>query len=283
MLKISRILFISFSFFMVSSHLSSCAKTASLPDNATPQEMYDAAVLDMEDGLYPEAIKVFETIRMKYPYSAFASLSDLRIADCHLLAGRYLEAIEGFRRFLQLHPKHAQAPYAMFKIGESHMKRAPKDWWFMPPAYEKDLSAVRQGVAVLNDFLKTYAEHALSEDVKKLLLQGRTRLGEHELYVAEFYHKRESWKAAASRADIVINGYQGTQLEPRAFYIAIHSYIELENKAAARARALLFEERFPNHELLGETQFLMKEAGLLDTVLKNQTDSKLDSGEENNG
>lgn len=258
-----------------------CAKTASLADNAPPEDMYQAAVEDMEDGLYPEAIKTFEVIRSRYPYAAVAALADLRIADVHFRSARYLEAIEGYRMFVQFHPRHPEAPYAAFKIGEAHMKRAPRDWWFMPPAYEKDLAAVRQGVVALREFITSNADTAWAEDARALMREGRRRLGEHELYVARFYLAQEAWRAASGRADGILADYRGTGLEPLAYMIAARALRAQGDNAAAAERLQGLIRDFPGSDEAREAASLLEDIGPIAAPIS--TPNPASPAEDDNG
>ena len=54
----------------------------------------------------------------------------------------------------------------------------------------------------LNDFTRTYTQSQYLEDAKKKQAEIRDRLVRHEVYVADFYEKRDRWVAAASRLEI---------------------------------------------------------------------------------
>src|SRR5688572_25591796 len=89
---------------------------ANRPEGDTPEAMYERAMEDLEDGLYPEALAGFAEVKTKHPYSRFAALADLRTADTHFERKKFLEAIDAYRQFLKLHPSHPDSAYAYFKI-----------------------------------------------------------------------------------------------------------------------------------------------------------------------
>ena len=84
--------------------LAGCATTLlrGTPKNA--QDTYEVAMEDLQDGLFPEAISGFTELKTKYPYSKYAALADLRIADTHFERAKYVEAIDAYRAFLKFHP-----------------------------------------------------------------------------------------------------------------------------------------------------------------------------------
>ncbi len=246
--------------------LSACAKTATLPKNASAEAYFKAASIDMEHRLYPEAAGGFENVRIKYPYSPLAPLATLRVGDCRLKNGDHLEAIESYRLFLQLYPRHAEVPYATYRIGECHLARAPKDYFFMPPAYEKDLAPIKQGVGILQDFLKRYSASTYTEEARRLLEEGQSRLIMHELYVADFNYKRKQYNAAFNRAMGLIDAYPEAKLHSAAYLVAAQSALKMDNFSVARSVAQLIIKDYPES----------KEAKKAGKLLK-----KIDRGEKN--
>ncbi len=244
--------------------LAACAKTATLPKNASAEEYFKAATTDMERRLYPEAAGGFENVRIKYPYSPLAPLATLRVGDCRLKNGDHLEAVEAYRLFLQLYPRHAEVPYATYRIGECHLARASKDYFFMPPAYEKDLAPVKQSVSILQDFLKRYSASTYVEEARRLLEEGQGRLVQHELYVAEFNYKRKQYNAAFNRAMGLIDAYPEHKAHSAAYLLAAKSALGMDNFSVARSIAGLIIKDYP------ESKEAKKAAKLLEKISRGE-------------
>lgn len=160
---------------------------------------YNQGLRMLDRGLVQEAIKSFEAIRTEFPYSPYAALSELRVADAYMQRNQYLEAIDAYRTFLRFHPSHPDAAFALDKVGEAYFAQIPKDHVLMPPAQEKDLSHVKDAIATYQDLLSRYpgAEHAAT--AQKHLNACRKKLADHEMYVARFYFSRSQWAGAALR------------------------------------------------------------------------------------
>ena len=135
---------------------AACATTVLRGATKTAQTTYEVAMEDLDDGLYPEAISGFTELKTKYPYSKYAALADLRIADTNFQRGKYIEAVDAYRAFLKYHPSHDEATYAMFRIGESYFEQIPDDWWFLPPSAEKDQASTRLAISAYRDLLARY-------------------------------------------------------------------------------------------------------------------------------
>jgi outer membrane protein assembly factor BamD len=229
--------------------------------NAGAEELYRQAMEDLADGLYPEALAGFTDVKTKFPYSSYAPLADLRTADTHYERGKFIEAIDAYRQFLKLHPGHAEAPYAMFRVGESYFEQLPGEWWFLPPPAEKDQANTRLAIAAYRDMIERFpkSEHATTAGDK--LEQCRRKLADHEMYVAQFYAKREKWLATAGRAEGLLRDYPGLGLDAEALWLAAHSRFELGELDRAKAHAQRLMTQYPDSSQAGLAGSLLEELG----------------------
>lgn len=186
----------------------------------TVEALYQQALEDLDDGLYPEALKGFNEVKTKYPYSKYAALADLRAADTHFERGKFLEAVDAYRHFIKFHPNHAEAPYAMLRISESYFEQIPEDWWFMPPSAEKDQAHTRLAISAYRDMLARFPKSELAPRATDRLAECRLKLANHEMYVARFYFKRDKYRAAAARAEGLLKNYTGLSLDAEALWMA---------------------------------------------------------------
>src|SRR5436190_11037052 len=105
---------------------------------------YEKGVQEMKDKNYLEATRFFESVRNNFPYSQFAALAELAIADMNFERDDYGGAAVAYQDFVKSHPSHAKADYAAFRVGLSHYEDKSSDWFLLPPSYEKDQTPVRQ-------------------------------------------------------------------------------------------------------------------------------------------
>lgn len=220
------------------------AKLAKL-DPKSAEYKYEAAMLDLEDGLFPEAIKGFSEVKTKHPYTEFARLADLRISDVYFEQGKYEDAIGSYRRFLKYNPDHGEVAYALYQIGECYFERLPQDWWFLPPAAEKDQVKVRQAIGAYRDLMAQQPTHDYAKQGAKRVNECRARLAQHELYVAEFYFKRGRYKASAKRAEGILADYAGLGLDAQALWITGKSHFETGEKERASLALDRLIKEFP--------------------------------------
>jgi outer membrane protein assembly factor BamD len=198
------------------------------------EQRYMSAKENLDDSDYLEAIREFNAVRNKFPYSKYASLSELRIGDAYFDQEKFASAVEQYRNFLQLHPKHPEVAYANWRVALSFYKLMPGDWWLLPPAYERDLAKSKDAVREMSLFLKRYPDSKYAEQATKLVAKARRRLADHELYVAKFYLERENPRASAMRLRYLLENYSGLGLDPQALFLLARSYLELGDAAKAR-------------------------------------------------
>ena len=79
----------------------------------------------MQAEEYGRAAETFQTLKDRYPYSKYAILAELKMADAYFLRGDYEEASEAYLEFERLHPKNEAVPYVIYQTGMCYFERMP--------------------------------------------------------------------------------------------------------------------------------------------------------------
>jgi outer membrane protein assembly factor BamD len=187
----------------------------------------------LDSSQYQLAEKYFEYVKTKFPFLEASRQAELRLADVSFERELWTEAADRYNGFVKLHPTHAKVDYAAYRAALSHYRDIPRDWFLLPPSSEKDQTQVRAAWEALNEFTRTYTQSQYLEDAKKKQVEIRERLVRHEVYVADFYEKRDRWSAAASRLETVLQKYPGP--EDDKYLFRLHDlYSRLKDQAKAR-------------------------------------------------
>ncbi len=175
----------------------------------TAKQNYDKGLAELKDENYIEASKFLTFVKQKFPFSKYAVLAELALADTQFQRGNHQEAIDAYKTFARLHPTHEKVEdgYVAFKICECYVRDMPGDWFLIPPAFEKDQSAVRDALRELNDFVDKFPESKYLKEAQQDRREVMRRLIEHEVYVARFYLDRDEPKAAILRLESAIRRY----------------------------------------------------------------------------
>src|SRR5947209_4732903 len=107
------------------SHLSGGSGDVTVTYAADAEQNYNLGQKELSDKNYPEATKYFEYVSNKFPYSKFAALSELSLADADFAQEKFVESADRYRTFIKLHPTHAKVDYAAFQVGLSYEKEIP--------------------------------------------------------------------------------------------------------------------------------------------------------------
>lgn len=218
---------------------------------------WESAERAFRSGDYIEAIRRYNLLRTKFPYSGLSTLADLRIADAYFTQEKYATAIEQYRAFIKLHPQNDQVTYAAWRVALSFAEQMPKDFWMLPPGYQRDLRSAENAVDELRYFLRRYPESKWDEKATRRLLLARRRLADHELYVAKFYLKRDNPRAAAMRLSYMLKNYPGLGLDPDALFLLARAYVELGDVRKARVALNDLIQVHPDHPLSADARAYM--------------------------
>jgi outer membrane protein assembly factor BamD len=238
--------------------LDSAGEVTYLPDAVGN---FDAGEKALKSGRHLDALKFFDHVRYKYPYSAQAALADLAIADTNFEREKYLEAIDGYRNFLKLHPNHSKADYAQYRIAFSYYKDISSDFFLFPPSAEKDQTSVKDARSAFEEFLKLYPKSELAAEASKNLTDVTTRLAKHEMSVASFYYEHDHYASAIGRFTRVIEDYPKCEYAPEALVKLARSHLALLHKDKAREALQKLLKDYPDDSHRSEAEKLLKSIG----------------------
>lgn len=211
----------------------------------TAEENWQAAEKEFDKKRYLAAQQYYAYIRTKFPYSRFAVLSDLRIADCQFEREHYIEAIDSYQNFARLHPTHEQVPYALFRTGLAHFEQIPGSWFLLPPSYEKDQTAVKDAAQALSLYLRRYPNDEHVPEAAKAFEEVRDRLMAHERYVAEFYKKTGHYRGYVMRLETMKAEFSDVALDADLLFELAKAYARLGEVEASDAVMAELAAAFP--------------------------------------
>jgi outer membrane protein assembly factor BamD len=228
--------------------------------SADAKENYDRGLEALDGGNSLEAIRLFEHVRTQFPYSSYAPLAELRVADAEFKRGRYAEAIDGYQRFLKFHPTHPDIDWAAFRIGESHYEAIPSGFFLLPPPAEKDQTEVRAAKKSFEEFLRGYPKSQYVPRARELLAETDGILARHELAVAEFNESRGHPLGAVTRLEYLLANYPNAPQVGEAARRLIDAAAEAGEPARARERLEAFLVAHPDAPAAAEVRAALREA-----------------------
>ena len=202
----------------------------------TAQQNYEKGLADLKDENYAEALRYFTYVKQKFPFSKYAALAELAAADTEFERGSYQEAIDAYKSFLRLHPKHEKVAegYVSFRIAEAHVKEMPDDWFLIPPSYEKDQSVVLDALRELNNLVDRFPNSKYLKPAGEYRRTVLRRLIDHEVFVARFYLDRGHPKGAILRIKEALRRYPDSGRDAELLLTLGETQLEMGQPATAK-------------------------------------------------
>jgi outer membrane protein assembly factor BamD len=224
--------------------------------SVSAQRNYEKGVKELEDKDWLAASKYFSFIKSRFPYSKYAVLAELRLADAQFGAEQYLEAIDSYRLFLKFHPTHEMVSngYASFRIGEGYYKQLSGDFWMFPPSSEKDQSSTEDAANELKTFLDKYPDSPYRDKAKDILKQVNKRLADHEWYVAHYYWEHDKPTGTVFRLRRLLERYRGVGYDEEALWLLGRAYVAAAMPERARNPWNELVEKYPKSVHAGDAR-----------------------------
>ena len=193
-------------------------------ESESAEELASKGMRQFNKGNYNSALENFEKLRDWYPFSKFAILAELKIADSHYRLEEYEDAIFAYEEFAELHPRNEAIPYVLYQIGRCYFDRMD--------TIDRDQSVTRKALVLFKRLNEKYPDNSYALKAEKHINESLKSLAGHELYVGRFYYKTKHYKAALHRFKAVLSRYPDTGFHQKAM-----NYITLCEDAMNRTQS----------------------------------------------
>jgi outer membrane protein assembly factor BamD len=98
------------------------ANTHVVEYTVSAQTNYEKGRKELDRHDWTAATSYFSFVASRFPWSKYAVLSELGIADVQFSAGHYLDALAAYRQFMNLHPAYdwVENGAVSFRAGEAY-------------------------------------------------------------------------------------------------------------------------------------------------------------------
>lgn len=186
---------------MTASFPGCAGKTASPSD---PTALYNDALEDIKSDHYQMALDKLREVKNKFPYSKVAVDAQLKIADVYFAQEQWPEAAAAYETFHDLHPRHDRVAYAMYRAAKSYFKD-------IPDPIARDMTPARKTVDAYQEFIRQFPDAPETPQAKLDLDRALELLAEKELYIGDFYYKRDFYESAKGRYQKILDLYPETE------------------------------------------------------------------------
>jgi len=191
-------------------------------DDKTAQELVNDGMEAFNRQRYRSAIASFDKLKDWYPFSKYAILAELKVADGHFYLEEYEAAITAYESFENLHPRNEAIPYVIFQRGLSYAKQIE--------TVDRDQTSAKKAIETFNRLKKMYPTSEYTAQADTYIRMALKNMAGHEFYVAEFYFKSKHYKAAVVRFRTVVSSYPDVGLTQKALEYIARCEAELEKQ-----------------------------------------------------
>jgi outer membrane protein assembly factor BamD len=176
-----------------------------------------------EDGDYKDAIEYFQQLKDWYPFSKYAVLAELKIADSNYHLQQYEEAIYAYEEFERLHPRNEAIPYVLYQIGRCYFDQIG--------TIDRDQTPARKAYETFRRLDKQFPNDKYARSGNEHVTTCVRSLVGNEYYVGLFYYKSNHYKAALYRFMRVLSDYPDVGYHQKALEYIAKCEAELSAKA----------------------------------------------------
>ncbi|MBS0579870.1 MAG: outer membrane protein assembly factor BamD [Proteobacteria bacterium] len=218
--------------------LAGCAHHKTAP-NLSPGEIYKRAHKSLEAYDFNSAIKQYEALTARYPFTDEARQARLDLIYAYYRAGEGESATDAAETFIRENPTHPRVDYAWYIKGLVDFDKPPNA---IESLFRADLSQrppvnARKSFAAFKTVVEQYPKSEYAHDALQRMVYLRNRLANYEVHVARYYYKRGAYVAAAQRARSALDQFDGAPATQEALQILIHCYDQLHlTELAAQSR-----------------------------------------------
>jgi outer membrane protein assembly factor BamD len=201
-------------------------------DDETAQSLAWDGMDDYESGDYDGAKESFEKLRDWYPYSDYAKLAELKIADANYQLGNYEEAVFAYEEFENLHPRNEAIPYTIYMVGMCYLKQIDTP--------DRDQTAAQKALETFSRLLRDYPNDPYTVKSQEHINICLRSLARAELSIGRFYYKSKHYKAAMRRFKNVLTRYPDVGIHKEALKLIAQTEASLAKSSRAGESILPF-------------------------------------------
>lgn len=215
---------------------SACAgnqeKSANTKKEDLAKKSYEKAIEMTQENNFLMAAEKFETVDEDYPFSPYASKSQVMAAYCYYRAGEYNDSIGMIDYFLELNPAHQEAAYMHYLKAMSYYDRVF--------SIKKNSDNLNQTADALKAVNTRFPESKYGIDAKNKLNEINNYIAAYEMYLGRFYMDTKDYIGAMNRFNNVIISFKDTNQAAEAHYrlMEIYAILDMETEKERVAKII---------------------------------------------
>lgn len=196
---------------------------------ADPQYIYDQAQRALRLGAFEAAVRIYEQLTIRHPFSPQARQAKLDLIYVYYRANSPEQAIDAADNFIVENPRDPNVDYAYYLRGLVYFEndRNLLEKLFRVKLYERPPNDAYRSFSYFQLMLQRFPDSPYAEDARERMLYLRNRLAAYEVFVADYYMTRGAYVGAANRARYVLENYPDAPATADALDVLTRAYDRL--------------------------------------------------------
>jgi outer membrane protein assembly factor BamD len=244
-------LFAGISFFLLFLALTiGCGKKIKT-ETLGPDEFFEYAKKEFDNGKYLKAITDFTIIVLKFSGDPVVDDAQYYLAESHFKQDEFLIAVSEYQKLINDYPESQYVPLAQFKKGMSYYNLSSRA--------ELDQEYTLKSIKEFQNFLEEYPDHELEKNAEKYIKELRIKLAKKKVIAATTYRKMGIFDSAVIYYDIILEEYYDTPQAIEALYYKGECQFKQKKYSDARVTLSAFIEKYPNHRFVQKAKERVEE------------------------
>ncbi len=203
-------------------------------------EAYKKGLEELNKGDVLLAAKMFNEAELLYPQSIWAPRSSLMSAYSYYSQNYFDDAIFELERYLKTYPNHNRIDYAYYMLAMCHYDQIVDE--------KKDIRPILESKKYFNIITSKYPSSEFSLDAKYKVDLINELMASKEIYLANYYIKKEKWIPAINRFKVVLKDYSNTIFIEEAIHRLVELHYNLGMEEEAKKYAVLLGYNYQSSE-----------------------------------
>ncbi len=170
------------------------------PPEDTAQELFETANDFMAEKDYLAAAERYNKLRDAYPFSPYTVQAELSLGDAYFLDGEYAAAVEAYKDFEALHPRHESIAYVLYQIGAARLKG------FI--SIDRPTNDLQEGYEYFGRLVQSFPGTDYAQTAPAHMQEIRKLMAEHEVYVGDVFFNMDQFGPAWRRYTYVVDNFK---------------------------------------------------------------------------
>ena len=239
----------SFFYLLILVLLISCndEQTVNPYQDYTPKKFYHEAQSELSGGTLEQAMVLFNQLQATYPASKYAQQAKLQLAYALYDNSEYDQALQKFNHYIDLYPDSPSIDYAYYMRGviSEDKSKSLLSSMFIDKA-QKNTKGSQQALNYYTILIDKFPHSKYSKEALTKLEKLQNELARHELLVAGFYYRKESYIACVNRIQYLIKNYPNTKAVPVALTLLKQTYQIMGLRKSQQDTQRILDINYPN-------------------------------------